>query len=42
MKILKERKNFYGSGIDISKNSLEISKINAKKLHVDERVKYYK
>ena len=40
--ILKERKNFYGSGIDISKNSLEISKINAKKLFVDERVKFYK
>ena len=32
--ILKERKNFYGTGIDISKNSLEISKINAKKLFV--------
>ena len=40
--ILKERKNFYGTGIDISKNSLEISKINAKKLFVDERVKFYK
>jgi release factor glutamine methyltransferase len=42
LSILKERKNFYGSGIDISKNSLEISKINAKKLFVDERVKFYK
>ena len=40
--ILKERKNFYGTGIDISKNSLEISKINAKKLFVEERVKFYK
>jgi len=40
--ILKERKNFYGSGVDISKNSLEISKLNAKKLFVDERVKFYK
>ena len=40
--ILKERKNFCGIGIDISKNSLEISKINAKKLFVDERVKFYK
>ena len=42
LSILKEKKNFYGSGIDISKNSLEISKINAKKLFVDERVKLYK
>ncbi len=42
LSILQERKNFYGTGIDISKNSLEISKINAKKLLVDERVKFYK
>ena len=42
LSILKERKNFYGSGIDISKNSLEISKINAKKLLLDQRVKFYK
>ena len=34
--------NFYGTGIDISKNSLEISKINAKKLFVAKRVKFYK
>ena len=42
MSILKEKKNFYGTGIDISKNSLEISKLNAKKLLVEERVKFYK
>ena len=42
LSILKERKNFYGSGVDISKNSLEISKLNAKKLFVGERVKFYK
>ena len=42
LRILKERKNFYGLGVDISKNSLEISKLNAKKLFVDERVKFYK
>ena len=42
LSILDERKNFYGSGVDISKNSLEISKLNAKKLFVDERVKFYK
>jgi release factor glutamine methyltransferase len=40
--ILKERKNFYGTGIDISKKSLEISKINSKNLHVEKRIKFYK
>jgi release factor glutamine methyltransferase len=40
--ILKERKNFYGTGIDISKDSLKVSKINAKKLFVEERIKFYK
>ena len=40
--ILKERKNFYGTGIDISKRSLNISKINAKNLNVERRVKFYK
>jgi release factor glutamine methyltransferase len=40
--ILKEKKNFYGTGIDISKNSLDICKINAKKLLVEGRVKFYK
>ena len=42
LSILKERNNFYGTGIDISKNSLKISKINAKRLFVEERVKFYK
>ena len=40
--ILKERKNFYGTGIDISKNCLNISKINAKNLEVSSRVKFFK
>ena len=40
--ILKEKNNFYGTGIDISKNCLNISKINAKNLKVDKRVKFYK
>ena len=31
LSILKERKNFYGTGIDISKESLNVSKINARK-----------
>ena len=40
--ILKERKNFYGVGVDISKKCLNISKINAKNLKVDARAKFYK
>ena len=40
--ILKERKNFYGVGVDISKKCLNISKINAKKLKVSSRVKFFK
>ena len=40
--ILKERKNFFGSGIDISKKSLDISMINANNLNVSSRVKFYK
>ena len=40
--ILKERKNFYGTGIDISKNCLNISKLNAIKLKVNSKVKLYK
>ena len=42
LSIIKEKKNYYGTGIDISKDSLEISKINAKKLLVEERIKFYK
>ncbi|MDB3982351.1 peptide chain release factor N(5)-glutamine methyltransferase [Candidatus Pelagibacter sp.] len=40
--ILKEKKNFYGTGIDISKKCLNISKINAKHLKVEKRTKFYK
>jgi release factor glutamine methyltransferase len=39
---LNERKNFYGTGIDISKNSLDTCKINAKKLLLERRVKFFK
>ena len=42
LSILKERKNFYGTGIDISKKCLNISKINAVKLKVSSRLKLYK
>ena len=40
--ILKERKNFYGVGVDISEKCLNISKINAKNLEVDARAKFFK
>jgi len=40
--ILKERENFSGIGIDINKNCLNVSKINANKLKVDNRIKFYK
>ena len=42
LSILKERKNFYGVGVDISKKCLNISKINAKNLKVNARVKFFK
>ena len=40
--ILKERKNFYGTGIDISNKCLNISKINALKQNVNYRLKLFK
>ena len=40
--ILKERKKFYGTGVDISKNCINISKINAKNLKLINRVRLYK
>ena len=42
LSILKEKKNFSGTGIDISKNCINISKINADKLKVTDRTKFYK
>ena len=42
LSILKERKHFYGVGIDISKNCLNISKLNAIKLKVSSKLKLYK
>ena len=42
LSILKERKSFYGTGIDISKSCLNISKLNAIKLKVSSRLKLYK
>ena len=41
LSILKERPNFYGTGIDISKKSINVSKINAKQLNLTNRVKFF-
>ena len=42
LSILKERKNFFGVGIDISKKCIDISKTNAFKLKISNRVKLLK
>ena len=42
LSILKEKQNFYGTGIDISRNCLNITKINAINLQVNRRLKLYK
>ncbi|MDA9104951.1 peptide chain release factor N(5)-glutamine methyltransferase [Candidatus Pelagibacter sp.] len=41
LSILKERSNFYGTGIDISKKSINVSKFNAKQLNLINRVKFF-
>ena len=41
LSILKERHNFYGTGIDISKKSINVSKFNAKQLNLVNRVKFF-
>ena len=40
LSIIKERPNSYGTGIDISKKSINVSKINAKQLNLTNRVKF--
>ena len=42
LSILKEREKFHGTGLDISKKCLNISKINAINLNVASRLKLYK
>jgi len=42
LSILKERKNYYGTGIDVSKNCLNISKLNGIELKVNSKLKLYK
>jgi len=41
LSILRERPNFYGTGIDISKKSINVSKLNAKQLNLTSRVKFF-
>jgi release factor glutamine methyltransferase len=41
LSILKERTNFYGTGIDISQKSINVSNFNAKKLKLFNRSKFY-
>jgi release factor glutamine methyltransferase len=40
LSILKERLNFYGTGIDISKKSINVSKFNANKLNLTKRTRF--
>ncbi len=42
LSILKDRKNFYGTGIDICKKTLDICMVNAKKLCLIDRVRLFK
>ena len=41
LSFLKEKPNFYGTGIDISLKSINISKFNAKMLGLTNRVRFY-
>ncbi len=42
LSILKERKCFYGTGIDICKKTLDICKVNTKRLNLINRIKLFK
>ncbi len=42
LSILKEKKDFYGVGIDLSKKSIELSKYNTFKLGIKNRTKFFK
>ena len=42
LSILKERQNFYGTGIDISKKCLNITKLNAINLKISSKLKLFK
>ena len=42
LSILKEKKSFFGKGVDLSKDSIKICKKNAKNLNVSNRLKLFK
>jgi len=42
LSILKEKKDFYGTGIDISKKCLDVCKINTLELDLSNRIKFFK
>ena len=42
LSILKEKKNFFGIGIDLSKECIKLTRINANKLNVKNRLKLFK
>ena len=42
MSILKEKKNFIGTGIDISNKSVQISQVNGQKLRLNNRFRLFK
>ncbi len=41
LSILNERKNFFGTGIDISKKAINVARFNAKMHQLSNRVKFY-
>ena len=42
LSVLNERKDSYGTGIDISKECIDLTEINSKKLGIINRIKFYK
>ena len=42
LSILKEKKSFFGIGIDVSKESINLSRINSGKLGLENRIKFFK
>ena len=42
MSILKEKKNFIGTGVDVSSKTLQISKVNGQKLRINNRLRLFK
>ena len=42
LSILKEKKSFLGKGLDVSKDSLKVCKVNAKRLGLNSRLKLFK